>query len=435
MSIMSNLIWATAGKVTTMLSGLVIGVLVARYLGPEQFGLMNWVISFVFLFQTISIFGLDLIEVREEAAHPDDYNKVIGTAFGIRLILSIVSVLLCIGTCFIMDKDAETTLLVTIYSVSVVANTLSVIRNYFFAIVQNKRVVQSEISRTLLGMTIKVVLLYIHASLLWFVVATMFDTVLLASGYIVSYKAEVGRIRQWTFSRDYAWYLIRESAPLVLCHAAVMVYQRIDQVMIGEMIDEANVGYFSVATRFVEILLFIPMILAQTISPVLTKVRTQDEAEYYRKSQQFMNLSLWLSLLAAVCTSAISYWLIFYLFGEAYMPAVIILQIMSFKVVSLALSNTAGSMIVIEGLQKYAVGRDVLGCAVCVLLNWYLLPRYGVVAAAVISIISNVVAGYLADFLIPAYRHLFVMQTKALLFGAKDILAIKEYIHLKRNKE
>lgn len=435
MSIMSNLIWATAGKVTTMLSGLVIGVLVARYLGPEQFGLMNWVISFVFLFQTISIFGLDLIEVREEAAHPDDYNKVIGTAFGIRLILSIVSVLLCIGTCFIMDKDAETTLLVTIYSVSVVANTLSVIRNYFFAIVQNKRVVQSEISRTLLGMAIKVVLLYIHASLLWFVVATMFDTVLLASGYIVSYKAEVGRIRQWTFSRDYAWYLIRESAPLVLCHAAVMVYQRIDQVMIGEMIDEANVGYFSVATRFVEILLFIPMILAQTISPVLTKVRTQDEAEYYRKSQQFMNLSLWLSLLAAVCTSAISYWLIFYLFGEAYMPAVIILQIMSFKVVSLALSNTAGSMIVIEGLQNYAVGRDVLGCAVCVLLNWYLLPRYGVVAAAVISIISNVVAGYLADFLIPVYRHLFVMQTKALLFGAKDILAIKEYIHLKRNKE
>lgn len=432
MSIVSNLIWATAGKVTTMLSGLVIGVLVARYLGPEQFGLMNWVISFVFLFQTISIFGLDLIEVREEAAHPNDYNKIIGTAFGIRLILSVLSVLLCIGTCFIMDKDAETTLLVAIYSISVVANTLSVIRNYFFAIVQNKRVVQSEISRTLLGMVIKFALLYTHASLLWFVVATMFDTVLLASGYIVSYKTEVGRIRQWTFSRDYAWYLIRESAPLVLCHAAVMVYQRIDQVMIGEMIDEANVGYFSVATRFVEILLFIPMILAQTISPVLTKVRTQDEAEYYRKSQQFMNLSLWMSFVAAVCTSAISYWLILYLFGEAYMPAVIILQIMSFKVVSLALSNTAGSMIVIEGLQKYAVGRDVLGCAVCVLLNWYLLPRYGVVAAAVISIVSNVVAGYLADFLIPAYRHLFIMQTKALLFGAKDILAIKEYIHLKR---
>lgn len=428
MTILSNLIWATAGKVTSMLSGLVIGILVARYLGPEQFGLMNWVISFVFLFQTISIFGLDLIEVREEAAKPKDYNTIIGTAFGIRIILSILSIALCIGTCIVMGKDTETTLFVAIYCISVIANTLSVIRNYFFAIVQNKRVVQSEISRTLLGMAIKVALLYFNASLVWFVVATMLDTVLLASGYILSYKSEVGKISQWKFSREYAVFLLKESAPLVMCHAAVMIYQRIDQVMIGEMIDDASVGYFSVATRFVEILIFIPMILAQTISPVLTKIRTQNEEEYYRKSQQFMNMSLWLSIIAAAATSAVSYWLILYLFGEAYMPAVIILQIMSFKAASLALSNTAGSMIVIEGLQKYAVGRDILGCAVCVGLNWYLLPRYGVVAAAVISIVSNVVAGYLADAMIPAYRHLFVMQTRSLLFGAKDILSIKDYI-------
>lgn len=432
MTIVSNLIWATAGKVTSMLSGLVIGILVARYLGPEQFGLMSWVISFVFLFQTISIFGLDLIEVREEAAKPNDYNTIIGTAFVIRVVLSIISIALCVGACFIMGKDAVTTWLVAIYSISVIANTLSVIRNYFFAIVQNKRVVQSEISRTLLGMTIKVVLLYTHASLVWFVVATMLDTVLLASGYLVSYKSEVGKISQWRFSKECAVFLLKESAPLVFCHVAVMVYQRIDQVMIGELIDDANVGYFSVATRFVEILIFIPMILAQTISPVLTKIRTQNEEEYLRKSQQFMNMSLWLSIFAAIVTSAISYWLILYLFGEAYMPAVIILQIMSFKVASLALSNTAGSMIVIEGLQKYAVARDLLGSTVCVALNWYLLPRYGVVAAAVISIVSNVVAGYLADAMIPAYRHLFVMQTKSLLFGAKDIIYIKEYIVRKK---
>lgn len=431
MSILSNLIWATAGKVVSVFSGLVIGILVARYLGPEQFGLMNWVISYVFLFQTISIFGLDLIETREEAAHPKDYNTIIGTAFSIRCVLSVISILLCIGTCYVMGKDADTTTMVAIYSISVMANTLSVIRNYFFAIVQNKRVVQSEISRTLIGMGIKVVLLYMHASLYWFVAATMFDAILLASGYIVSYQKEIGRICQWQFSWLCAKFLIRESAPLVLCHAAVMVYQRIDQVMIGEMIDDASVGYFSVAGRFVEILIFIPMILAQTISPVLTKIRTQSEAEYIHKSQQFMNMSFWFSAMAAVLTSVISYWLILYLFGEAYLPAVIILQIMSFKVVSLALSNTAGSMIVIEGLQKYAFVRDLLGCLVCIALNWYLLPRYGVVAAAVISILSNVVAGYLADALVPAYRHLFAMQTKAILFGAKDILSIKDYIFKK----
>lgn len=432
MSITENLIWATVGKVTTLLSGLVIGIFVARYLGPEQYGLMNWVISFVFLFQCLSVFGLDPIEVREEAKKEVDYNTIIGTAFTIRLVLSVISILLSIGVCFALGKDSETTLFVAIYSISVVANTLSVIRNYFFAIVQNKRVVQSEIIRTLIGMGLKIILLLAHAPLVWFIVAALLDTILLAGGYCMSYRHEVGSMRLWQFSSSYAKYLLREAFPLLLTSAAVIIYQRIDQVMIGQLVDDTSVGYFAVAGRFVEILLFVPMVLAQTISPVLTQIRTRSEEEYREKSQQFMNMSFWCSILAAVVTSLIAYPLVRYLFGEQYLPAVVILQIMSFKTASVALSNTAGSMLVIEGLQKWVLLRDMMGCVVCVILNWYFLPRYGAVAAAYIAIASNVVAGYLADAVIPAYRHLFMMQTRAILFGIKDIVKVKDYIIKKR---
>lgn len=432
MSITENLIWATVGKVTTLLSGLVIGIFVARYLGPEQYGLMSWVISFVFLFQSLSVFGLDPIEVREEAKKEVDYNTIIGTSFAIRLILSFVSILLCIGTCCILGKDSETTLFVTIYSISIVANTLSVIRNYFFAIVQNKRVVQSEISRTLIGMVIKIALLLMKAPLLFFIIASLLDSLLLAGGYWASYRHDVGSVRRWRFSLGYAKYLIREAFPLLLTSAAVIFYQRIDQVMIGQLVDDTSVGYFAVAGRFVEILLFVPMVLAQTISPVLTQIRTRSEEEYRQKSQQFMNMSLWCSMFAAVVTSLIAYPLVRYLFGEQYLPAVVILQIMSFKTASVALSNTAGAMLVIEGLQKWVLLRDIMGCVVCVILNWYFLPRYGAIAAAWIAIISNIVAGYLADAVIPAYRHLFMMQTRAILFGIKDIARVKEYLVKKR---
>lgn len=428
MSITENLLWAIAGKVVSLLSGLVIGIFVARYLGPEQYGLMNWVISFVFLFQCLSVFGLDPIEVREEAKKEVDYNTIIGTSFIIRLVLSFFSILLAIATCFLLDKNSETTLLVAIYAISVVANTLSVIRNYFFAIVQNKRVVQSEISRTMIGMLIKIVLLLMHAPLLLFIVAALFDSLLLAGGYWASYRHEVGSIRQWRFSFAYAKYLIRESFPLLLTSAAVIIYQRIDQVMIGQLVDDRSVGYFAVAGRFVEILLFVPMVLAQTISPVLTQILSRSEEEYREKSQQFMNMSFWCSVLASIAASLVAYPLVRYLFGEQYLPAVAILQILVFKTASVALSNTAGSMLVIEGLQKWVLLRDLMGCVACIALNWFFLPRYGAVAAAYISIVSNVVAGYLADGLIPPYRHLFVMQTRAIVFGIKDIYKIKDYI-------
>ena len=427
-AIVQNFFWAVLGKVVTLLSGLVVGIIIARYLGPEQYGLMNYVISYVLLFQTFAIFGLDAIEIREEARGAVDYRLVVGTAFGLKVIFGCLFMGLVILTSWLMDADAYTTALVAIYSLTIVFNAFSVIRNYFFAIVQNEYVVKSEITRTLICIAIKLVLLWMQASLTVFMIAYMLDIVILSGGYIVVYHAKVGQIRQWKFSANYARYLLKESFPLLLTSAAVIIYQRIDQVMIGQMIDNESVGFFSVAAKFVEILIFIPMILSQTITPILVKAREHSQKDYQTKAQQFMNLSVWLTLLASALVSCIAYWLVKYTFGEVYLPAVAILQVMSFKAASVALSNTAGAMLVTEGLQRYVFFRDGLGCIFCIALNYFLLPRYGILAAAYVAIASNVVAGYLADALIPAYRHLFVRQTKAILTGWKDMINFRVLI-------
>ncbi|MBO4906997.1 MAG: flippase [Bacteroidaceae bacterium] len=422
--IAENLFWSVLGKVVTLLSGLLVGIIVARYLGPEQYGLMDYVVSYVFLFQSFAIFGLDAIEIREEARGQHPIPIIIGTAFTLKLVLGLFFMVAVILTSWWMDADGYTTLLVAIYSLTIVLNTLCVIRNYFTAIVQNEYIVKAEIARTLIGVGIKLCMLFLNASLTWFMVAYMFDFVLLGSGYIMAYHTKAGRLRDWSFDAAVARYLLREAFPLLLTNIAVIVYQRIDHVMIGQMIDKVAVGYYSVASRFVEVLIYIPMMLAQTIMPVLVSSRERDEKEYIQRGQQFMNLSLWCSLLAAAITSALSYWIVRFTFGLDYLPAVAILQVLAFKAASVALSNTAGAMLVTEGLQRWAILRDGLGCIVCVVLNYLLLPRYGIMAAAFVAIASNVAAGYLADAMIPAYRHLFVRQTKALLLGWRDLTNI-----------
>lgn len=427
-TIVQNLFWAVLGKVVTLLSGLIVGIIVARYLGPDKYGLMNYVISYVFLFQTFAVFGLDSIEVREEARGKDAYQTIIGTAFVLKVVFGFICMALVIVTSLLFDSDVYTTMLIAIYSVTIVLNSFGVIRNYFTAIVQNEYVVKSEIARTLLGIVIKLLLLYLQVSLTWFVIGYAFDIVLLSSGYVLAYRHKIGPLNQWHYDARCARMLLKESFPLLLTSTAVIIYQRIDQVMIGQMIDKASVGYFSVAARFVEVLIFIPMMLARTITPVLVKIRERSEKEYMVKGQQFMNVSVWLSLVVATFTSMISYWLIKYTFGSSYMTAVPILQIMAFKAASVALSNTAGAMLVTEGLQRYAIFRDGIGCIVCVVLNYVLLPRYGVLAAAAVAISSNVAAGYLADAIIPSYRHLFVRQTKAIFLGWRDLSSITQLI-------
>lgn len=426
--IFRNLFWAVFGKIVTLAGSLFVGIIIARYLGPEQYGLMNYVISFVALFQVLALFGLDNIEIRETARNYDAYNTIVGTAFVIKIILALTTIIAIIVTSYFMEADSKTTLLVAIYSLSVIFNTFTVIRNYFTAIVQNEYIVKSEITRTLLGAAIKISLLLLHAHLIWFVAASAFDFVLLSSGYYISYKSKIGILSNWQYNSQVAKYLLKESFPLLLTSAAVIVYQRIDQVMIGQMLDKTSVGYFSVAVRIVEILIYIPMILVQTISPILIRKREESDSLYKEKSQQFMNITVWFTFLMAIGTSIIAQWLILILFGPTYMPAVPILQILSFKAVSVALSTTAGHMLIIEGIQQYAIIRDVLGCIVCVCLNLLLLPYYGVVAAAFVAIASNIVAGYLSDALIPTYRHLFIAQTKALCIGWKDLSNFKQLI-------
>lgn len=433
--VVRNLFWAVTGKVVTLLGSLLVGIFVARYLGPEQYGLMNYVVSFVALFQVFASFGLNSIEIREESKYRGtgekgrvpcvEVNTILGTAFGLKLIFAGITMLLVILTAWLFEADTFTKWMITLYSLSMIMNTFGVIRNYFTSIVWNEYIVKTEISRTIIGALIKVVLLLLHAPLAWFIAASLFDTVLIAGGYILSYRKKIASPRLWTFDLLTAKYLIKESFPLLLSGAAIVVYQKIDQVMIGNMIDKANVGYFSVANAFVGVLMFVPITITDTYMPIIAHAWHTDKELYKVQNQKFMNLTVWCTIICAILVSLLSYPLVRYTYGEQYLAAIPILQVLSFKVVSAALSAVAGKMIIVEGIQKWAIIRDLLGCFVCLTLNYILLPRFGAIAAAWIAIVSNLMAGYFSSLFIPPYRHTMVCQTKSLFFGWKDMLNFK----------
>ena len=426
--IVRNLFWSVMGKVITLAGNLLVGIIIARYLGAEKYGIMNYVISFVALFQIFALFGLDNIEVREEAKNEKDVNTIIGTAFIIKMVMAVITFFATVIVSFLIEDDINITIYVAIYALSVIANTLNVIRNRFTSLVQNEFVVKSEISRTCIGIVIKLALWFLKVDLIWFIAAMAFDFILLGGGYIVAYKVKLGSIKDWKFDGKYASFLIKEAFPLLLTSAAVFIYQRIDQVMIGNMVDKEAVAYFATATRFVEILMFVPAMLTHTITPILVETRNKSERQYVFKAQKFMNITLWSSVVFAFIMSILSYWIIKYTYGVQYMEAVPIMQVLAFKVPAFALSTTAGAMIVIEGLQKYAIIRDIFGCAVCITLNWILLSEFGAMAAAAIAIASYICAGYIADSFIPQYRHLFRQQTEALFRGWKDIIKLRQII-------
>lgn len=422
--IVKNVYWAVLGKVVHVVSGLLVGVMVARYLGPENFGLMNYVISYVMIFSILAAFGLDNIEIRELSRHNAVKETIMGTALAIRLFFAVIAVLLIFTTLLFFESDAFTFAMVMVYSLSLIFGTLNVIRNYFTSIILNEYVVKTEISRTIVGAGIKVALLLNHCSLAWFIAASAFDFVLVGGGYLYSYRRKVGSVFAWKFDFSVARMLTKASFPLLLSGTAVIIYQKINAVMIRNMMDNASVGQFSAASKITELAVFVPMVIAQTVTPLLVKAHQEDIERYHVKRQQFMDIMVWSSIVIAVVMTLLASPAIRILYGENYLAAIPVLQIMSWRAVCMALFGASGQLIVTENLQKYVIVRNIIGCAVAVLLNYLLIPVWGIVGSSIATVLTMAFSGYVSHFFIRPYRYLVPIQTKAILFGWRQLLHI-----------
>ena len=219
--------------------------------------------------------------------------------------------------------------------------------------------------------------------------------------------------------------MLKQSFPLLLSGAAIIVYNRIDQVMIANMIDQSHLGVYSVAVRFAEILVFVPTIISHTVSPLLIETRQKSMERYEYLSGVFMNVTVSVCVILAILTCLLSYPIVYVTFGQAYIGAASVLSILAFKVIGDALSQTSGQLMVIEGIQKYASVRNVIGCVTCVVLNLLLIKDFGIHGAAYVAIITIFVSGTLSDFLIPSYQKIFHKQMRAVFIGWKDIIHIK----------
>lgn len=419
--IAKNIYWALVGKIINLACGLAVGIIVARYLGPEQYGLMNYVISFVSLFQILASFGLENIEIREESKGDYTVKSILGTAFRLRLFFSIITIILIAIVAVIYEADCKTIFLILIYSFGIIFSSFDVIRNYYTSIVKNEYIVKVGIVRNILSLLIKGGLVLTSAPLFFFILSLVFDMFITAQGYLFAYKKDEGSILNWEYDRRLARYLISQSFPLLLSASAAVIFLQINQILVGKMINMQSVGYLSIASQVVSILMFVPTIMIQTVCPILIRVKKENETEYCSKSMSFMSATVWFSFICAIILSISSYYIISLTFGEKYMPAVPVLQLLAFNVVGTSLNVISGQLLIIDNKQKLFILRSVSGAVFCIIGNILLIPMYGITGVVWITIFTQLIAGWVIHLFIPQYKYMFWMQFKSVIYGWRYI--------------
>lgn len=418
--IAGNVGWLFFDRVFRAVVGLFIGVWVARYLGPEQFGLFSYALAIVALFGSIAPLGLDSIVVRDLVRDGSRKGEILGTAFTMKLIGGALALSLVLGMVWLLHPDDELTRwLVIIMAASMIPQAFDAIDLWFQSLVQSRYAVYARTAAILLIALVKLWLVYIEAPLMAFAWATLIEALLIASGLAVMYRISGQRFTYWQAGLERARSLLAQSWPLILSGLAIMVYMRIDQVMLREMSGPAAVGIYSAATRISEAWYFIPTAIVASTFPSIVQAKAANEHLYYQKLQRLFSFMAAAALAIAIPMTFLSSPVIVLLFGENYATAGPVLAIHIWAAVFVFFGVVQSAWFVNEGLTRLSFQRTAAGAGINILLNLLLIPLYAGVGAAVATVAAQAFAAIFFNAFRRKTRHIFFLQIRSMVFFLK----------------
>lgn len=413
----SNLIWTFVEKFLSLISVLIIGVLLARYLGPEKFGVLSYSQSFVAMFSFLISLGLDGIIVREIVKAPHKTSAIISTSFSMKIIALLGVILLINLLSFRFNDEFEIKLIISIISLNLLKEPFNVFANYFQAIVKIQKISLVIIISKIALIILKLLLIYLKYSLISFVIVDSAVLVLAAIFYFILYvkHRNIKYKDILKFDRKISIKLLNDSWPLMISSGAIMLYMRLDQLMIKNMLSLEELGLYSVSVKVAESWYFIPMLVSSVMYPLLIEAKKNNDLYTHRLKQLFFSCII-LSLSFSFLIFIFSDFIIEILFGKLFSGSVITLSILSIGGVFVGMGYVNGKWMVIENFTKLSLIRNVVGLVINIILNLYLIPKYGVIGAAFSTVMSLAFSSYFFFFFTKKTRKIFYLQTKSIFY-------------------
>lgn len=421
-----NTFWLLAEKLLRLTAGLFVGVLVARYLGSEQYGILAYALSLVAIFNSVIHMGLGGLVVRELVKKPEQIQETLGTVFVLKCSASVVATagfILVVYISEIVYSPQFWSLLIA--SAAILFQPFQVIDFWFEAQVQGCNSALVKSCALLITSILKIALVFSGAQLLAFVFASTLEAVFLAIFFVWVYisKAKLSLL-SWRASKTTAKTLLGQSWLVMVGSFFAIIYLKIDQVMLKWLSGANEVGVYAVAAQLSEVWYFVPVSIVASFYPKLIKLKEDNTSAYNKRMQQIYDLLCFLGFTLALATTFVAQPLINLLYGAQYQEAGVVLAIHIWAGVFIFMRALLSKWILIENELVFSLLTQGFGAVANVLLNLYLIPLYGMYGAAIATLISYAVASYFALLFYQKTRPVFWMMTKSLFFPLR-LLTIK----------
>lgn len=387
--VVKNAGWLIFGKLVNMLLAFVVSIFAARFLGPNNYGLINYAAAYATFFASLCTLGINSVIVKNFVDHPEQEGETIGATLLLRAASSLLSALIIIGIVSIVDKGETLTLIVVaLYSIGLIFQVFDTLNYWFQARLQSKYSSIAALAACAVVSVYKIILLMLGKSVQWFAVAGSLDYIVLAAFLLAAYFKNGGMRFSWSVSK--ARELLSSSGSFILAGLMCSVYACTDKLMLKQMLGTAAVGHYSLAAMLSSSWAFVLSAIIDSLYPEIVRYFRDDYELYQRKNRQLYAIVFYMALFMSVCICIVARPFILLLYGEAYLPTVEPLRIIVWYTAFSYLGVARNAWVVCENQQKY-LKYLYFGAAVCnVVLNLLLIPSWGASGAAVASLITQI---------------------------------------------
>ena len=386
-----NAAWIIVGKTAQMLLSFFVGLWTARFLGPSNYGLLNYVSAYVAFFASFCSLGFTaVVMVNEFTKNPDEEGTALGTSIVLRLISSALSALAIIGIVAVIDRDEPTTILIAILSsISLLFQVFDSIEYWF-----QKRYLSKITSIAIFigyccTAAYRVVLLLLEANVYWFAVATSIDYIVVALVLFIAYKHNKGPKLHFSWKKGKE--LLAIGSSFILSGMMVAIYGQTDKIMLKLMLSETEVGYYSTAANLCVMWTFVLSAIITSLAPTITKYKKENDQEnYLRKNRQLYCIVFYLSIIVSAILTVASPLAINILYGADYEGSITPLRIVTWYVAFSYLGVARDVWLVCENKQKYSKYIYFLAAISNIGLNFAFIPLLGPSGAALASLLTQV---------------------------------------------
>ena len=426
--LLAQVSWVFFDRIFRLATGMIVSIWLARYLGPAQYGTLNYAIVFPLLLSALASLGINNLLFTEIPISPTpaQTNQLMVTAVLLRLIAGTLAFGLIMLVNTILHRDQPTIwLLITLSAVMLVVQGLDAIDVYFLSIRKVYYAILPKVGAFLLGTAARFWGLTHQADLSFFLLVSLLE---LTAGCVVVWllylryqkrplvSQSTGHFASWPINTDLAQRLLRLSWPLMLSEFFIFIYSRLDQIMLESMAGAAELGRYSAALRLSETWYFAGAALTTALYPAIIERRAIDYADYLRRYRLLLATLAGLGIGLGIVMSLLANPLTHLVYGSQYAGVETIVRIHIWTGAFVFLGVGVSNWFVVEGQQQFLMGRTFAGAILNIGLNLFLIPTYGAVGASVATLVSQIVASYLIHGLFAKTKEVFQLQTGALLF-------------------